>query len=132
MEVPEELKQFIGLKDLNKLPEKYKRYKCPVCHGAGFFTKQCPDCGNEMTELMCPLDHCECSHPITETLAYCPICDAPICPVCGSHDVFQLSRVTGYIQDVGGWGEGKKAELRDRYRYEIKKDGTTEKKGGIK
>lgn len=118
-EVPDELRKFIGLKNLNKLPDELKRYKCPVCHLACFNTPVCPACGYKESMMMCPLDHCHCSHPKTEGLAYCPICDMPMCPECGSHDVFQLSRVTGYIQDVGGWGEGKKAELRDRVRCNI-------------
>jgi len=118
-EVPNELRKYIGLKHLEKLPDALKRYKCPICNLAGFTEAICPDCGNEKNILMCPIDHCHCSHPITEQLAYCPICDEAMCPECGSHDVFQLSRVTGYIQDVAGWGEGKKAELRDRHRVQI-------------
>jgi len=31
--------------------------------------------------------------------------------------VEHLSRVTGYIQAVSGWNEGKKQELKDRKRY---------------
>jgi len=33
--------------------------------------------------------------------------------------VQHYSRITGYYQNVGGWNEGKKAELRDRKRYGI-------------
>jgi ribonucleoside-triphosphate reductase len=40
-----------------------------------------------------------------------------ICPNCGSSNVEQLSRVTGYIQAVSGWNEAKKQELEDRKRY---------------
>jgi len=39
------------------------------------------------------------------------------CPNCGSTRVEHLSRVTGYIQAVSGWNEGKKQELLDRKRY---------------
>ncbi|MFP4654133.1 MAG: anaerobic ribonucleoside-triphosphate reductase [Methanohalobium sp.] len=39
------------------------------------------------------------------------------CPNCGSDNVEFLSRVTGYIQAVGGWNEAKKQELEDRKRY---------------
>lgn len=39
------------------------------------------------------------------------------CENCGSDHVEQLSRVTGYLQAVGGWNEAKKQELKDRYRY---------------
>lgn len=41
------------------------------------------------------------------------------CPNCGSDDVEQLSRVTGYIQAVSGWNEAKKQELKDRKRYGV-------------
>lgn len=40
------------------------------------------------------------------------------CPNCSSEDVEHLSRVTGYIQAVDGWNNGKKQELKDRRRYE--------------
>jgi anaerobic ribonucleoside-triphosphate reductase len=68
---------------------------------------------------MCPLDHCHCNcnggKPIIG-IEYCPICGDPICPECGTHDVTQISRVTGYLQDVNGFNEGKKQELKDRNR----------------
>ncbi|MBP8676317.1 MAG: oxidoreductase, partial [Methanoculleus sp.] len=38
---------------------------------------------------------------------------------CGSHDVMQISRVTGYLQDVAGWNAGKQQELKDRVRYSV-------------
>ncbi|PHP45711.1 anaerobic ribonucleoside-triphosphate reductase [Methanosarcinales archaeon ex4572_44] len=39
------------------------------------------------------------------------------CPNCGSENVEQMSRVTGYMQAVSGWNEAKKQELKDRKRY---------------
>lgn len=39
------------------------------------------------------------------------------CPKCGSENVNYLSRITGYLQDVDGWNQGKKQELLDRKRY---------------
>ena len=42
-----------------------------------------------------------------------------ICPECGSHDVSQVSRVTGYLADVAGWNQGKQQELKDRARYNV-------------
>lgn len=66
---------------------------------------------------MCPLDHTHCSHAVIESLAYCPLCGEPVCPACGSHDVSQISRVTGYMADVAGWNRGKAQELKDRARY---------------
>ncbi|MCK4796334.1 MAG: hypothetical protein KAT05_03075, partial [Spirochaetes bacterium] len=41
------------------------------------------------------------------------------CPNCDSENIEHLSRVTGYIQAVGGWNEGKKQELKDRTRYGV-------------
>jgi len=40
-----------------------------------------------------------------------------ICENCNSDNVEHLSRVTGYIQSVGGWNAAKKQELADRMRY---------------
>jgi anaerobic ribonucleoside-triphosphate reductase len=42
-----------------------------------------------------------------------------VCPECGSHDVTQISRVTGYLQDVSGWNASKQQELKDRMRYSV-------------
>jgi anaerobic ribonucleoside-triphosphate reductase len=33
--------------------------------------------------------------------------------------VVQISRVTGYLQEVSGWNAGKQQELKDRARYTI-------------
>lgn len=49
----------------------------------------------------------------------CPVCHRPMCPACGNHSVTQISRVTGYIGEVGGWNESKKQELKDRQRYQV-------------
>jgi len=65
------------------------------------------------------------SQPCLATIsgtANCPKCGKPMCPVCQRHTVTQLSRVTGYIQAVSGWNEGKKQELKDRKRYDILRD----------
>lgn len=79
----------------------------------------CPICG-EPAEKQCPRDHIDrCTDEIHTSLAYCPECGKPVCPTCGSHDVMQVSRVTGYLQDVGGWNNAKKQELKDRTRYNI-------------
>lgn len=42
-----------------------------------------------------------------------------ICENCGSSNVEQMSRVTGYIQSVSGWNAAKKQELIDRKRYTV-------------
>ncbi|MBP2030192.1 ribonucleoside-triphosphate reductase [Methanohalophilus levihalophilus] len=39
------------------------------------------------------------------------------CDNCGSANIEQLSRVTGYIQSVSGWNAAKQQELADRMRY---------------
>jgi len=41
------------------------------------------------------------------------------CPRCGSPNVRNWSRITGYYTDVSGWNEGKRQELMDRYRVTI-------------
>ncbi len=41
------------------------------------------------------------------------------CPSCGSNDVRWWSRITGYYTDVTGWNEGKRQELKDRYRISV-------------
>ena len=41
------------------------------------------------------------------------------CPSCGSDKVRWWSRITGYYSDVTAWNEGKRQELRDRYRFSI-------------
>jgi ribonucleoside-triphosphate reductase len=41
------------------------------------------------------------------------------CPGCGSDNVRWWSRITGYYTDVSAWNEGKRQELKDRYRISI-------------
>jgi len=41
------------------------------------------------------------------------------CPKCGSKDVQNWSRITGYYQNIKGWDKGKIAELYDRRRYNL-------------
>lgn len=84
--------------------------------------KPCPICKeSERIEPMCENDHtCTCTVDITDGIRYCEKCGKPICP-CGSHDVANVSRVTGYLSDVAGWNEGKQQELRDRTRYDASK-----------
>lgn len=107
------------------------KYKCPACYavceygGAVSFggkdgkTPLCGDCGLEM-EVMCSKDHrCTCNNDVHSGIRYCPLCGKAICPECGSHDVSQVSRVTGYLADVAGWNPGKLQELKDRHRIEI-------------
>lgn len=99
---------------------KYKCFNCLVILEESVMLEGnlCPVCKQECMK-MCPKDHCNCSHEIIETIAYCPDCGAPICPTCGCHDVTQISRVTGYLQEVNGWNAGKQQELKDRTRYTV-------------
>ena len=39
------------------------------------------------------------------------------CEKCHSKNLDCISRITGYLQAVSGWNEGKKQELLDRIRY---------------
>jgi len=58
---------------------------------------------------------------VVSGIMFCNVCKKPICPFpgCSNHDVISLSRITGYISSISGWGEGKLAELKDRKRYNI-------------
>jgi len=109
-------------KHLSRIPDGDRRYKCLVCHlvlsSSDLQDGACPVCGEAAAlQIMCPLDHTHCPHAVVESLAYCPLCGEPICPECGSHDVSQISRVTGYMAAVSGWNRGKAQELKDRARY---------------
>ena len=121
------------------MTEKEKRYKCHTCYlilkESDLINGNCPKCGmNEGLIEMCPNDHCHCSHDLIETIAFCPICGEPMCPICGCHDVEAVSRIkrtgcgqtcpAGYMASVSGFGAGKLQELKDRKRYAI----ATEKK----
>ena len=75
--------------------------------------------------LHCPLhfwvvhNHAKCSKEMVANTASCPVCGHPCCPDCMNHMVDQLSRVTGYMAPVSGWGAAKKQEFKDRKRFEI-------------
>ena len=98
--------------------------KCVKCNLQGFTESVCPECGSTDGIIpMCSQDHlCICTNPVHDGIRYCPICGDIVCP-CGSHDAMGLSRITGYLQEVGnektGWNNGKKQELKDRKRYDI-------------
>lgn len=105
-----------------QVPSHYR--KCLSCHlvlrQEDLVDGACPVCqSSEGLKPMCPLDHFRCRHGRVEGIAYCPVCGEAVCPDCGSHDVVQVSRITGYYQDVSGWNEAKRQELKDRTRYTI-------------
>lgn len=96
------------------------RYKCYNCFIIFNDSDVCPQCNDRsFVEEMCEKDHCKCSHEVMETIAYCEECGRAMCPICRCHDVMQISRVTGYLQDVAGWNAAKRQELKDRTRYEV-------------
>jgi hypothetical protein len=97
-------------------PNELKRYKCENCKLIVWETP-CPVCGNSTIKKMCPSDHCHCSEDIVESVKFCEVCGSGICPVCGTHDILALSRITGYINSVESFNMGKKQELKDRNRY---------------
>ncbi|MGA3168803.1 MAG: anaerobic ribonucleoside-triphosphate reductase [Terriglobia bacterium] len=130
---------------LRNLPENNTIYKCYHCknifnilHGGciniqttskdGQYTL-CPNCGEKNPELICKVDaysvylklqglNCRNGNIIPKT-ELCPVCNKPVCPDCYNHSVIALSRVTGYVQDISGWNNGKRQELLDRQRYTI-------------
>jgi hypothetical protein len=78
----------------------------------------CPKCFNEL-EPTCDLDHeCDCADEISSGTKVCPQCNHFTCP-CGCHDVFVMSRITGYLGELSGWNNGKRAEFNDRTRYDV-------------
>lgn len=73
---------------------------------------------------MCPAHiwasyHNKYCHDVKSGIENCKLCGEAACPVCGNHNVTQVSRVTGYMGDVKGFNKAKKQELLDRKRYDI-------------
>lgn len=64
-------------------------------------------------------NHQACGKDLVPNITNCEICGMPMCPDCSNHQATQLSRVTGYIQDVAGWNAGKKQELLERKRHNM-------------
>ena len=130
---------------LRNLPENYTLHKCYHCNYIFDLTQggqsnilsilrdrwfvYCPRCKQRNPELMCKADaysvalklqgkKCRKGEVIPGT-DLCPLCGKPICPDCYNHSVISLSRVTGYVQDISGWNNAKRQELKDRQRYAI-------------
>lgn len=99
--------------------EKFKCKQCLLILNQDDLTNgNCPEC-NMLADIICENDHiCNCALDITGGTQKCTICGEFTCP-CGSHNAFVISRVTGYVAELGGWGEGKKAEFNDRQRYDV-------------
>lgn len=104
-----------------------QRYSCHTCHTHFELDKaekepKCPKCGETHIEKRCiadPTGGCHCALHVNTGVKYCGVCGRPVCPTCGDHDVAQVSRVTGYLSDVAGWNNAKKAELKDRARTPV-------------
>lgn len=94
-------------------------FKCEKCKLIFTDIKdKCPECDSVLIEL-CPNDTGTCNHGIVSGLKICELCGKFMCPICGSHDVSPISRVTGYYSPVEAWAAGKKQELIDRTRYDV-------------
>lgn len=102
------------------------KYKCNICHL--FFSSdehivgdKCPKCNSKVIELcdVCGDHMCNCINSPIQGIAYCDKCGEMICPQCGGWNVTQVSRVTGYLSDVQGWGASKRRELIDRTRVTL-------------
>ena len=106
------------------IPMENRRYKCHTCFAIlssdEVIDGKCKYCGEEKAlAVMCPIDHNGCGHEISGSIEYCPVCGEPVCPECGDHNVVTISRVTGYMSDVAGWNNAKRAELKDRVRSNL-------------
>lgn len=79
----------------------------------------------DVDPLDCPLhlwvmhNKANCVRDMVPLTMNCKICGHPCCPECRNHEVDQLSRVTGYMAPVSGWGAAKKQEFKDRQRYNV-------------
>ena len=104
--------------------ERYKCLHCSIIINAEDMEdgEKCPECHTHIhIKKMCERDVMHCGHvDIQPSVQLCDVCGEVVCPQCGSHYThFGISRVTGYLAEVEGWGEGKRAEFRDRKRYNI-------------
>ena len=107
------------------------KYKCNSCKTMNIplnamnpaengYPKTCPKCLARAIVEQCPNDKvCTCSGGVHAGVTFCSQCGNAICPSCGSHDVSAISRITGYMSDVSGWGAGKAQELKERKHYDI-------------
>jgi hypothetical protein len=100
-------------------------YKCLDCF-LGYIQEafisdgKCPICNSKNIAEHCELDRpCRCGKDIHETVKLCEKCGEPVCPVCNCHDVAAISRITGYMSEIGGWSFAKRQEFKDRKRYNI-------------
>lgn len=131
-------------KRLRDIPENDSLFKCHKCktifdiYSGGLPILMalsnkngiiCPECKSESTDIMCKvdaysiylkLDGFNCRKGVLiNGVDICPLCKSSMCPECGNHNVVSWSRITGYLNDVGGWNNAKKQELKDRKRYKV-------------
>ena len=60
-----------------------------------------------------PIDFCGDCH-------YQGVINEDVCPICGSHDIHRIRRVTGYFSEIQNMNDGKRGEVRDRIPMKIK------------
>ena len=101
-----------------------KRHQCTDCliliDDADLVDGKCPVClSDKSLKPLCPGDHiCRCPDNTSYQETTCPICGSRTCP-CGSHNIFILSRITGYVSSVESWNSAKQQEFKDRHRYDV-------------
>ena len=115
---------------LKQIPETQKRYKCFNCfasfNSSDMVDDNCPECGTKAAiRPQCPIEHVTgCIHEKSNGFAVCPICGEFVCPQdLTMHQVIVLSRITGYVSSVDGWGKGKRQELLDRVHSDLNAEG---------
>jgi ribonucleoside-triphosphate reductase len=42
-----------------------------------------------------------------------------VCPLCGSDDVYSITRIVGYFSKIPTWNQGKVGELKERIRTSL-------------
>ena len=92
--------------------------KCKLIFKSTIENNICPICKSVLID-MCPNDSGTCDHGVIPGIKRCSVCGEWCCPICGSHDVSPISRVTGYYSPVSDWCKAKQQELKDRTRYNI-------------
>ena len=107
---------------ISKLP-KFKYHpniydKEKVLDGVRFDNNVCQCCGNKTDVYVSTMYCCENIDCICMECGHNEL-DMEVCPNCGSHDITEINRVSGYLgySRIHGdtrFNESKRAELRDR------------------
>lgn len=113
---PMDLEELFGLSK-NRFMDHVTEYIKVFCDGKPVKISDPQECPVHLYMLV---NNAKCKAQMVPNIAYCPFCGAAMCPDCWNHCCEQLSRVTGYLSSVSNWNEGKKEELRNRYKYDGK------------